>query len=193
MNQNLTEIVAIIDRSGSMGSIAAEASGAFNRLIAEQRALPGACNITLIQFDDQYEVVHDGISIADVPLFTIVPRGMTAMNDAIGKAIQTVGERLATTPEDDRPARVMVVIVTDGQENSSREYTPAAVKTMIELQQKAYAWKFEFLAANIDTVQAAITLGIPAESSITYDASAEGTQDVYRGLSVRIGAFRGGE
>jgi len=120
MKQNLTELVIVSDRSGSMGDSREEAQGAINHFLNDQKGEEGDCNVTFVEFDNVYDVLHDGVSVEDVPEYTLVPRGMTALYDAVGTAITTVGERLAKTPEKDRPSLVSVVISTDGLENASR-------------------------------------------------------------------------
>lgn len=121
MNTNLTDITVVIDRSGSMASCRADAQGGLNTFIKTQASEPGEALLTLVQFDNQYEIVHRGVPIKDVPKFALVPRGGTALFDALGRAINDTGARLAAMQEADRPGLVMFAIVTDGDENSSRE------------------------------------------------------------------------
>lgn len=154
MNKELTELVIVIDRSGSMSNMAEEVNGAINRLIDEQKALPGECRVTLVQFDDIYEVVHDNVDIRNVLKYTCIPRGSTALLDAVGKAINTVGERLAKTPENQRPGLVSVIIATDGMNNASKEFTLEQIKEMVTRQQEVYKWHFNFLGAQIDAYAA---------------------------------------
>lgn len=168
MNSDLVDITIIMDRSGSMISCAQEAENGLNRLIEEQKAQPGDCNFTFIQFDDQYEVVCDGIPIKDAPKIELMPRGMTALNDAVGKTINTIGARLSAMPEDERPGLVMVVIVTDGHENASHEFNTAAVKALITQQQDKYNWQFTFLGANQDAFDTAANYNISVQSSANY-------------------------
>lgn len=160
MNKNLTEIVLVSDRSGSMSSCLQEAEGGINRFIDEQKTGPGEAKLTLIQFDDVYEVVHDGMPIREVPKYELHPRGWTALLDAIGKAMTTVGERLSKANDEDLPGLVVCVIGTDGHENNSKEYTGPQIKEMIEHQQKNYNWQFQFLGANIDAIVAGGLMGI---------------------------------
>jgi len=145
---NLTEIVAIIDRSGSMALLKVETIGGFNSFIEEQKKTPGKAVLTLVQFDDRYQIDYDGVDLNDVkPLneATYVPRGMTALRDAIGTAVNTIGKRLAGTEESKRPSKIIVLVITDGHENSSREFTNAQIKEMIEHQTNKYNWSFVFL------------------------------------------------
>lgn len=171
MNQNLTDLTIIMDRSGSMMSCQQEAENGLNRLIEEQQKEAGDCNFTLVQFDDQYDVVYDGVPIKDVKHVALEPRGMTALNDAVGKTINAIGARLSAMNEKDRPGLVMVVIVTDGGENASQEFTSAMVKVMIETQQHQYQWKFTFLGANQDAFEESAKLGIDPKFAANYSTS----------------------
>jgi len=150
MKQNLTELVIVSDRSGSMGDSREEAQGAINHFLNDQKGEEGDCNVTFVEFDNVYDVLHDGVSVEDVPEYTLVPRGMTALYDAVGTAITTVGERLAKTPEKDRPSLVSVVISTDGLENASREYSLQDVVKMIKTQKEEFSWQFTFLGVELD-------------------------------------------
>ncbi len=162
MKENLSEIVLVIDRSGSMSIIKDEAEAGVNRFIEEQKAQPGEARLTLVHFDDQYDVVYDGVPIGNVPKYSLAPRGMTALLDAVGRAVNTVGERLDKMPEEDRPGHVIVVIVTDGQENSSHEFTKAQVREMVDRQQSKYNWKFTYLGAGPDAYAEGMGMGVPA-------------------------------
>jgi len=183
MNQNKTEIVFILDRSGSMVTIAADMRGGFDTLIAEQRKVAGECLVTLTQFDQEYEVVYAGKPIADVPKLALVPRGQTALLDAIGRTIATTGERLEKMKEKDRPGRVLVAIITDGQENASREYTAGQVAKMIAHQKEAYAWSFLFLGADENAIEVAKSYGIGAQAAIQYQTKGGGAGTAMRGVS----------
>lgn len=160
MRKELTEVVLIIDRSGSMWSCKTDVDGGVNQLIDDQRKQDGACNLTLAQFDTQHEVVYDGEDINKVDGFTLQPRGGTALLDAIGKTINSVGQRLSKTDEKDRPGLVSVVIVTDGYENASTEFTKNSIKEMIKHQEEKYGWKFSFLGADQDAFAEASQFGI---------------------------------
>ena len=180
MNADLTDITLVIDRSGSMEAIKTDAEGGVNSFIAEQAAEPGEAVVTLLQFDTEYEFVHQGVPICDVPKYKLVPRGATALLDAVGRAINETGERLAKMAESDRPGLVIVVVVTDGQENSSQEFTKALLKEMIERQQNEYNWHFTFLGANQDAFDEAGGIGIHAAGVANYamhkvDAAWHGT------------------
>jgi len=146
MNLNLTELVLVVDRSGSMSSLAIEATNGIKRFLKEQSAQPGESRVTLVQFDDIVETVFDAVKPEGVN-YQIEPRGCTALNDAVGKTINLIGSRLANVPEDQRPGLVIFCIITDGMENASKEFSAAKVKEMIEHQRNVYQWQFTFLAA----------------------------------------------
>jgi uncharacterized protein YegL len=174
MNQNLSDITVVMDRSGSMASCQQEAQAGLNRMVDDQKKEDGDCNFTFIQFDDQYEVVHNGVPIADVSQLELHPRGMTALNDAIGKAVNTTGERLSNMEEADRPGLVTLIIVTDGGENASHEFTNDQIKSMLETQQKDYNWKVIFLGANQDAFAEGARRGLLPSSSANYAVNKTG-------------------
>lgn len=163
MRSDLTDVVVIVDRSGSMCSCRDDAEGGLNTFVEEQKKHPGDCNLTLVQFDTECEFVHRGVPIKDVPKFTLVTRGLTALLDAVGKAIAETGERLSKLDESQRPGLVVVVIITDGQENASKEYRRDQIKQMIEHQTTVYNWQFTFLGANQDAFEEASSIGIDAQ------------------------------
>ena len=182
MRTDLTDITMVIDRSGSMDSIKTDAEGGINTFIASQKSEPGEALLTLVQFDTEYEFVHNGTPIMQASRFKLVPRGSTALLDAVGRAINETGARLAVLDEAQRPGLVVFVIVTDGQENASREFTREKIREMIEHQQIAYKWQFTFLAANQDAFAAGASLGIsqdgiaefaPGKMRGTYDVAAK--------------------
>ncbi|MFN7771655.1 MAG: VWA domain-containing protein [Planctomycetota bacterium] len=168
MRADLTDITLVVDRSGSMAAIREDAEGGVNTLIAEQAKQPGECLITLVQFDQKYEFVQRGISARQCPPYKLRPRGMTALLDAVGRAINETGARLAALPESDRPGLVVFVISTDGQENASREFTREQVKQMIAHQQTVYNWQFTFLAANAEAFAEAGGMGIATEHAAQF-------------------------
>lgn len=168
MKDGTTEIVVLLDRSGSMGSAKRDIIGGFNRFVAEQRKLPGEARLTLVQFDSQgpHEVVHDRVPLARVPDLTdatYVPRGMTPLLDAMGWTIDHAGQALAALPEAERPATVVFVVATDGEENASREYSKAALRDKVVMQQDTYSWKFLYLGANQDAFAEAHKYGITVD------------------------------
>lgn len=164
MNFNLSDVTVVLDRSGSMSSCRTDAEGGVNTFIEEQKQQPGQCAFTLVEFDTEYKFVHQGVPIAEVPPYKLVPRGATALLDAVGRAISEAGARLASIPEAERPSLVVFVIVTDGQENASVEFNREQIREMIERQQRDYSWQFTFLGANQDAFSEARSLGIAAAS-----------------------------
>ena len=188
-----TDISIVLDRSGSMESIADDTIGSFNAFVADQQKEPGAGQLSLILFDNEYTPVHDAIPLATVPRLsseTFQPRGTTALLDAIGRTILATGQRLAAMAEPDRPERVIFVIITDGHENASHDFTRDRIFTMIAHQRQVYSWHFEFLGANQDAIQAAGHLGIAAADSLTYGANPQGTQSAMAAMSGKMRAFR---
>ena len=160
MRTDLTDITMVIDRSGSMSSIRTDAEGGINTFVDSQKSEPGEALLTLVQFDTEYEFVHKGLPISSSPPFKLVPRGSTALLDAVGRAINETGARLSSMEEAQRPGLVVFVIVTDGAENSSKEFTRDKIRQMIEHQQSVYNWQFTFLAANQDAFAEAASMGI---------------------------------
>lgn len=199
MNTNLTEIVVVMDRSGSMNKVREDVIGGFNAFVEDQKTVDGEAKLTLVQFSSHSHVVRYGLPLSEVPdldLTTYRPSGWTAMLDAIITTIDNVGSRLAETPEDERPAKVIFVIITDGDENFSKAY-PAphgytVCKDRITHQTDVYGWEFIFLAANQDAVLKAGQLGVKANFSKTYTASKIGTVSAYRGSSAAVKALREG-
>lgn len=187
---NYTEIVLIVDSSGSMGRIQADTEGGINTFIEEQKKVPGECKVTLVTFSTRHKEQYVGKDIAEVPKFTLVPSGNTSLLDAIGHTINTVGARLSSLKEEERPSKVIFVISTDGEENSSREFNRTQVFEMIQHQTNKYSWDFVFLGANQDAIAVGNSLGISAQRSVTYAANSIGTQGLYRGLSAAIGSSR---
>lgn len=187
---NTTEIVIVLDRSGSMAGIRKDMEGGFDQFIAEQRKLPNECKVTLAQFDDQYEVVYSQIDLASVPKLHLQPRGGTALFDAVGRTINDVGARLATTPEDERPSQVMFMIITDGNENQSREFVRAKISEMVQHQTDKYSWGFTFLGTNQDAVLAAQQMGISASNTISYVNTSAGVGTLFDTVSDSMSMYR---
>ena len=179
MRNDLTDITMIVDRSGSMGAIRTDAEGGINSFIEQQKLEPGEALLTLVQFNTQYEFIHSGTPIKLVPPYKLEPDGSTALLDAVGRAVNETGARLAVMEESQRPGLVVVVIVTDGQENASREFNRAQIRQMIEHQQSVYRWQFTFLAANQDAFSEGASLGISADGIAQWATDkALGTYDV---------------
>lgn len=177
MNNNLTEIVYILDMSGSMHGLEQDTIGGYNAFIREQKELEGEAYMTTVLFDDRYILLHDHVNLRDVPEITSLeyrPMGMTAMMDAIGKTINSVGRRLASTPEEERPHKVIFMIMTDGYENASKEFTRGGIKNMIEHQQSIYSWEFIFVGAGIDAYAEAASIGIADLNTMSVTADAFG-------------------
>lgn len=194
MNKNLTEMVFILDMSGSMLGLREDTIGGYNSLIEEQKKQEGDANITTVLFDDRYIMLHDRVDIKSVNELTdkeYSPRGMTAMLDAVGRTIVSVGEKLAAMPEEERPGNVVVTIITDGLENASHEYTWNAVQSMIKEQREKYNWVFTFIGANIDVKRVSNDLGIDARLSKSYSATKTGTSSVYSAMSKAVSYTRG--
>jgi hypothetical protein len=181
-----TYLGIVADRSGSMVSILEDAQGGLKTLIEEQRKLPGKLTVNLFQFDDQFEEIPED----KIDAWTLVPRGMTALLDAIGKSMTMVGERLAAMPEDERPDKVVFAIVTDGKENASREWGRDKVSALTTQQQDQYGWQMIFTAANIDAHAEAGALGI--RNSMNFAATGDNTRDAYVAMSAAVGDYRKG-
>lgn len=188
MKQDLTDITLVVDRSGSMASCQNEAQGGINAFIADQKTKPGEAIFSLLQFDTEYEYVFKGVPIKQVSEYKLVPRGMTALLDAVGRAINETGERLSRFDEVQRPGLVIVAIITDGEENSSHEFKKAQIKSMIEHQQSAYNWQFTFLGANQDAFHEAGSIGIAAGATMNYNAAK--SHDTYTMLSNNVSRMR---
>jgi len=194
MKKGLSEIICIIDRSGSMGSIKNDAIGGFNTFLEEQKKLPGEATLTYIQFDTEYEVVHENKPLQNVPPIddkVYIPRGSTALLDAIGKTIEATGKRLANTSENNRPEKVIVAILTDGEENASHQYDLSKIKEMIKHQKEKYSWEFIFLGANQDAFAEAAKIGIDAKDSFNFAATGKGVKAAYINMGNSVRGYRG--
>jgi uncharacterized protein YegL len=181
MNTNITEIIFLLDRSGSMAGLECDTIGGFNAFIKKQCQLDGETMVTAVQFDDQYEVIWNGIDAKNVRLTDkeYFVRGSTALLDAVGKTILDVGHRLSNSNEDQKPGKVIFVITTDGMENASREFTYEKVNELIKHQQEKYNWEFIFMGANIDAAKEANSLGIDEDNVYSFEASENGVEVMY--------------
>ena len=187
-NSDLTLIAVLVDRSGSMSACRADMEGGINTFLDEQAAQPGQAEVALAQFDDHYELVWPIKPIAEKTDYRLVPRGCTALLDGMGKFITEIGEELAARAEADRPGKVIMVIVTDGYENSSREWSRAQIKELVTQQQDQWGWEFVFLGANMDAVAEGGSFGLSANSSLTYDVANAG--GVLRSASAYVSSLR---
>ena len=183
---NETDITVVLDRSGSMASVREDTIGGFNSFLEEQKAVPGFARVSLAQFDDQYEIVYERLSVQDAPALsprTYVPRGSTALLDAIGRTINAVGARLAALPEDERPGKVLLAVMTDGEENASQEFSGPQIFEMITHQRDTYSWEVVFIGANQDAVLTGASYGLPAANALDYAATPAGTRHALSILS----------
>lgn len=181
MNMNLTEIIFLLDRSGSMGGLESDTIGGFNAFIEKQRQLEGETIVTAVLFDDKCEILWNGINANKIKLTDkeYYVRGSTALLDAAGKTILNVTNRLSKTSENERPGKVIFVITTDGMENSSCEFTHKRIKELIEHQQEKYNWEFIFLGANINAEKEADNIGISMNNAYSFEASTAGVERMY--------------
>lgn len=194
--KKLTDITIILDRSGSMSAVRDATINGFNEFLTKQKAEKGKANVTLVQFDDKYETHYSGVNIKSAPDLsyeTFVPRGWTALNDAIGRTIDSVGARLNALPEKERPNNVIFVILTDGYENRSTEYTKPQIAEKIKHQQDKYNWNFIFIGANQDAITTGKTYNIPLSNSITYTSNTIGINNVFGATSDVVTASRLGK
>ena len=193
MRKNLTELVFILDRSGSMAGLEGDTIGGFNAMIQKQKQEPGEAYVSTILFDNVSEVIHDRVKIRSVRKMTsrdYTVRGCTALIDAIGGAIKHISNIHKYARPEDVPEHTMFIITTDGMENASRTYSSDEVKRMIEQQKEEHGWEFLFIGANIDAVETAARIGINRNRAVNYGADSEGTQKLYETLSAPISATR---
>jgi uncharacterized protein YegL len=193
MNENLTEIVAILDRSGSMEHLTNDTIGGFNAFLKEQKEIPGEAVLTTVLFNNSYMLLHNRADIKKIKPITnkeYIAQGSTALLDAMGKTINDIGLKLHNTAENERPCKVIFFIITDGEENASVEYSNEKIKEMVELQKNTYSWEFIFLGANIDAFSAANSIGISADRAFDYEADSEGIVKAQLAMSAAVGNFR---
>ncbi len=190
---NITELVFILDRSGSMGGLEQDTIGGFNSLIEKQKAQEGECYVTTVLFDNELEVLHDRVPLSEIKPLTgedYWVRGCTALIDAIGTELDHIGKIHRYARREDVPANTMFVIITDGQENASRRYSSREVKKSIEKHKEADGWEFVFIGANIDAVETAKHFGIDEERAVNYRADRRGTKVVYEAVASAVGSVR---
>ena len=193
MRKNLTEIVFILDRSGSMAGLEGDTIGGFNSMIEKQKQESGDALVSTVLFDNETEVIHDRVDIQKIKAMTgheYYVRGCTALLDAVGGAIHHIGNVHKYAREEDRPEKTLFVITTDGMENASRKYSYDRLKAMIERQKEKYGWEFLFLGANIDAAKEAARFGIGADRAANYHADSEGTNVIYETVSQAITQVR---
>lgn len=188
-----TELVFILDKSGSMSGLESDTIGGFNAMLQKQKALPGECRITTVLFDNRYELLHDRIDIRAVSPMTdkeYQVGGSTALLDAIGRTIRKLVGVQRNTAEEYRAEKVMFVIITDGAENASREYSVQKIRAMIEHEKENYGWEFIFLGANIDAVETAGRFGIAPDRAVDYVPDSVGTELNFQAMSETVACFR---
>lgn len=193
MKKNLTELVFILDRSGSMAGLEDDTIGGFNAMIGKQKQESGEAVISTVLFDNESVVIHDRIDIQKIEPMTrkeYYVRGCTALLDAVGGAIHHIGNVHKYAREEDRPEKTLFVITTDGMENASREYSYQRVRAMIEGQKEKYGWEFLFLGANIDAAREAARFGIEADRAANYHADRKGTAVIYEAVNEAVGSVR---
>lgn len=189
MRRGLTEIVYILDRSGSMSGLEADTIGGFNSMMEKQKKVEGEGLVSTLLFDNQCEVLHDRINVNDVPVMTeeeYYVRGCTALLDAVGGAINHIKNIHKYAREEDRPEKTIFIITTDGKENASCQYSYGKIKKMIEKQQKKEGWEFMFIGANIDAYGEAGKLGIKKNRTVNYVHDELGTRNVYAGVAKAV-------
>ena len=189
----MTELVFILDRSGSMAGLEADTIGGFNSMIARQKQEAGEALVSTVLFDNESVVIHDRLPLAKVPLMTekeYFTRGCTALLDAVGEAIHHIGNIHKYARREDVPEKTLFVITTDGYENASRRYNYETVRRMIERQKEKYGWEFLFIGANIDAVETAANYGIGAYRAVNYNADSKGTSILYETVSSAVEQIR---
>lgn len=195
MKTNRTELVFILDRSGSMAGLEADTIGGYNAMLEKQKKEAGEATVTTVLFDDKYELLHDRIDLKGIAPITdreYYVRGCTALLDAIGRTIQKIANAQKHTAPAQRADKVLFVITTDGYENASREYSYDQIRRMVEREKTEYDWEFLFLGANIDAISTARRFGIGADRAVNYHADSQGTQLNYQVVSETVSCMRAG-
>ena len=195
MKTNRTELVFILDRSGSMSGLESDTIGGYNAMLEKQKKESGEATVTTVLFDDKYELLHDRTDLKGIAPITdreYYVRGCTALLDAIGKTIQKIANVQKHTSPENRADKVLFVITTDGMENASREYTYDKIRALVERQKQEYGWEFLFLGANIDAISTARRFGIGADRAVNYHADSAGTRLNYDAVGKAVSAVRAG-
>jgi len=193
MKKNYAHISVVLDRSGSMECLKKDTIGGFNAFLSSQKALEGEATITMVKFDNEYEIMCDMVALRDAVELSnenYIPRGGTALLDAIGRTINSVEHALNSKAEDEKPEKVIFVIITDGDENVSREFNRDQIMEMINRHREEMKWEFVFIGANQDAIRAGNSMGIRAGNSLNYAASAQGTQVMYASLTRGMNSYR---
>ena len=193
MKKNLTELVFILDRSGSMSGLEKDTIGGFNSMLKKQKDEEGEAIVTTVLFDNKYELLHDRINIKGISPITdkeYFVRGTTALLDAVGRTIEKIENAQKHTLEEERASKVLFVITTDGMENSSKRYSYEKIRRMIKDKKKEFGWEFIFLGANIDAVSAAESIGISRDRATNYNSDSKGTKLNYEVISKTISSLR---
>ena len=193
MKKEITELVFVLDKSGSMAGLEGDTIGGYNAMLEKQKAVDGECRITTVLFDNNYELLHDRLDIRAVGPMTekeYFVGGSTALLDAIGRTVSKIGNVQKHTAEGYRAGKVLFVIITDGEENASREYSLEKVRAQIERQKEKYAWEFIFLGANIDAAETAGRFGIAADRAQEFHADSQGVALNFDVLSEAVTSFR---
>lgn len=187
-NLELTRLVFLLDRSGSMQAIKSDVEGGFAAFIEEQRSATGECTVTLAQFDTAYEVVYRNVPLEEVPALNLQPRSSTALLDAMGRLITDVSAELAALPDEERPGTVIVAIMTDGQENASSDWTRPAIKALVQMHTNQSDWQFLYMGADQDAVEVGTGLGVQSHQSLTYSKGK--SRDAMAAASVNVRSYR---
>ena len=193
MKKNLTEVVFILDRSGSMGGLEADTIGGYNSMMEKQKKEEGELLVSTVLFDDKIEVLHDRLTPDKIDKMTdkeYYVRGCTALLDAIGRSVNHIATIHKYAREEDRPEKTLFIITTDGMENASKEFNYAKVKELVEKHQKEDGWEFIFLGANIDAISVAANFGVDASHAVRYECDAEGTKLNFRIMEKMVGFAR---
>lgn len=193
MKKGLTHIIFVVDRSGSMSTIATDMIGGYNSFIKQQKEIPNECVVSFYQFDDVYETVFERVKLADVAELdskTYVPRNMTALYDAMGKTINNYGAYLSSIPDEERPERILFVTITDGLNNASHEFSLEQVGNMVKHQTEVYKWDFVFIGSNIDAWKAGGSLNVKSSSTLQFANSAGSVKAVFSSLASNTMMYR---
>lgn len=197
MKDNHTAIVVVLDKSSSMQNVVKETISSFNTFIAEQKKLEGTATLTFATFNHEYDLVHDYINLATAPDLdseSYKTSGYTSLLDAMGKTINSVGNKLASMPEEERPSKVLFLVMTDGAENSSVEFKdPVKIFEMVTHQKEKYNWEFVYIGANQDAIMVGSTLGVAAVNSYNYTSNSAGTKDIFGTITRGTTSYRSGK